>query len=105
MTAIARRAFLQFLAASPWLAHAQERALASSAEALDIFDLEAAARRLLPPAHWGYLQSGVDGDVTARANETAYGRYELRPRRLVDVSHIDLGTEVLGTKIASPIFY
>jgi isopentenyl diphosphate isomerase/L-lactate dehydrogenase-like FMN-dependent dehydrogenase len=105
MTAIARRAFLQFLAASPLLAHAEERALASAAEALDIFDLEAAARRMLPPAHWGYLQSGVDGDVTVRANAAAYGRYALRPRRLVDVSHIDLGTEVLGTKIASPIFY
>ncbi|HEU4623843.1 MAG TPA: alpha-hydroxy acid oxidase [Steroidobacteraceae bacterium] len=86
-------------------APAEERALAAASEALDIADLHAAARRVLPPAHWGYLQSGVDGDATVRANEAAYGRYQLRPRRLVDVSRIDLGTEVLGTRVASPVFY
>jgi 4-hydroxymandelate oxidase len=75
----------------------------SAAEALDVFDLEAVAQRLVPPAHWGYLQSGVDGDVTVHANETAFARYQLRPRRLVDVSHIDLSIEVFGTTFASPV--
>ena len=28
-----------------------------------MFDLEAAARANVPPAHWGYLQTGVDGDL------------------------------------------
>src|SRR6185312_12470045 len=42
-------------------------------------------------------------DVTLKANHAAYARYELRPRRLVDVSHIDLSIEVLGVKAASPI--
>jgi isopentenyl diphosphate isomerase/L-lactate dehydrogenase-like FMN-dependent dehydrogenase len=60
---------------------------------------------VLPPAHWGYLQSGVDGDVTLHANQTGFSRYQLRPRRLVDVSHMDLATEVLGTRMASPIMY
>jgi 4-hydroxymandelate oxidase len=106
-----RRALLKYLAASPvfaalgpWTrALADEHLPASAAEALDVFELEAVAQRLVPPAHWGYLQSGVDGDVTLRANLAAYGRYELRPRRLVDVSHIDLATEVFGVKAASPI--
>jgi 4-hydroxymandelate oxidase len=106
-----RRALLKFLAASPlftalppWSrALADEHLPASAADALDVFEFEAVAQRLVPPAHWGYLQSGVDGDVTLRANQAAYGRYQLRPRRLVDVSHIDLATEVFGIKAASPI--
>ena len=48
---------------------------------------------------------GVDGDVTLVANETAFTRYQLRPRRFVDVSHIDLSTQLLGTKLASPVVY
>ena len=107
-----RRALLRFLAASPLLAplmsteaFADEPALASAAEALDVFDLEAAAQKQVPPAHWGYLQSGVDGDVTLRANATAVARYQLKARRLVDVSHVDLSTEVFGTRAASPIFF
>src|ERR1043165_5558348 len=97
-----RRALLKFLAASPLLAPlmsndaaADEPALASAAEALDVFDLEAAAQKQVPLAHWGYLQSGVDGEVTLRANATAFARYQLKARRLVDVSHMDLSTEVL----------
>jgi len=106
-----RRALLKFLGASPVLtalapwthALAEGHLPASAAEALDVFELEAVAQRLVPPAHWGYLQSGVDGDVTLHANHAAYARYELRPRRLVDVSHVDLSIEVFGVKAASPI--
>jgi len=111
MMSLERRAFLRFLAASPlfaamgpWTrARADEDLPASAAEALDVFDFEAVAERLVPPAHWGYLQSGVDGDVTLRANQTAYQRYELQPRRLVDVSHVELATSVFGIKLDSPI--
>src|SRR5689334_70306 len=74
-----RRALLKFLAASPLLAQvrpghasADEPTLASAAEALDVFDLEAVAQKQVPLAHWGYLQSGVDGEVTLRANATAF---------------------------------
>lgn len=108
-----RRALLQFLAASPALAalapisraSGAERPLASAADALDVFELRDAAHRLLPPAHWGYLQSGVDGDATLDANLAAYARYELRSRRFVDVSHIDLGTSLFGMRLASPVFF
>src|SRR5262245_7737844 len=112
MTLHDRRALLKFLAASPLLTQflprqvcADENALASAADALDVFDLEAAAQKQVAPAHWGYLQSGVDGDVTLRANATAFARYQLKARRLVDVSHVDLSTEVFGTQAASPIFF
>ncbi len=117
MTRNDRRAWLKFLAASPLLAgalpfasaparraSAATRPLGSAAEALDVFELRDLAQRLVPPAHWGYLQSGVDGDVTLRANEAAFARYELRGRRFVDVSHLDLATTVLGMPLATPIF-
>lgn len=70
---------------------------------LDVFEMEAAAKEIVPPAHWGYLQSGVDGDVTLRANVAGYARWQLVPRRFVDVSRIDLSSSVLGTSMASPV--
>ncbi|MGH8217026.1 MAG: alpha-hydroxy acid oxidase [Steroidobacteraceae bacterium] len=108
-----RRAVLQFLAASPvltaWLpiskSSGAERPVASAADVLDVLEMKDAAHRLVPPAHWGYLQSGVDGDRTLHANIAAYSRYELHPRRFVDVSHIDLATRVFGMRVASPVFY
>jgi len=106
-----RRAFLRFLAASPLFAgvpalldaFAQEGTLATAEAALDVFDFEAAARKVVPPAHWGYMASGVDGEDTLRANRDGFTRYQLRPRRFVDVSRIDLSTELFGMKLASPI--
>jgi isopentenyl diphosphate isomerase/L-lactate dehydrogenase-like FMN-dependent dehydrogenase len=82
---------------------AADNVLSSAVAALDVFEMEQAAQRVVPPAHWGYLQSGVDGDATLRANQSAYANWQLVPQRLVDVSHIDLTTTVLGTTMASPV--
>jgi 4-hydroxymandelate oxidase len=79
-------------------------ALTSAKDALDVMDFEELARRALPPAHWGYLASGVDDDLTLRANIDAFRRIRLRPRRLVDVSKIDLRTTALGEGWDTPIF-
>lgn len=106
-----RRACLKFLAASPLFAgipavleaFAQESTLATAGAALDVFDFEAVARNVVPPAHWGYMATGVDGEDTLRANREGFTRYQLRPRRFVDVSRIDLSTELFGMKLASPI--
>ena len=59
-------------------------------DALDVFDFEAVARRTLPPAHFGYLATGTDADDTVRANREAFGRYQLRVRRLVNVARPDM---------------
>jgi len=105
-----RRELLRFLAASPllsalpaWQAVAAQTGLASAAEALDVFDFEKAAEAIVPPAHWGYLQSGVDGNVTRDANHTAYDKWQLVPRRFVDVSNVALATTVFGSTLASPV--
>jgi isopentenyl diphosphate isomerase/L-lactate dehydrogenase-like FMN-dependent dehydrogenase len=105
-----RRRFLRFLAASPlaltpsWWYGLQQAAGTSTAEgALDVFDLESAARAALPPAHFGYLATGTDDDLTLRANREAFGRFQLRVRRLVDVGALDLTTTLFGATYASPL--
>lgn len=115
-----RRRFLKFLAASPLAAlpaaawQSQQQApgsppytfvpLTSPKDAFSVTDFEEAARRALPAAHFGYMESGVDDDATVRANREGYQRIELRPRRLVDVSHVDTKVELFGTTFDSPVF-
>ena len=110
MTQAARRRFLRFLAASPlalaptWPLTAQSGAPARSLEgALDVFDLEAAAQATLSPSHFGYLATGTDDEQTLRANREAFGRYQLRVRRLIDVSAVDVSTTIFGETFDSPL--
>jgi isopentenyl diphosphate isomerase/L-lactate dehydrogenase-like FMN-dependent dehydrogenase len=81
-----------------------DRLIASAADALDVFDFERVARAKLPPAHWGYLETGVDGDATLRANDAGFASYSLRARRLVDISRVDTSVTLLGATWPSPIF-
>jgi len=81
----------------------QQGDLAQAQYALDVFDFETAAQKIVPPAHWGYLMSGVDGEATLKANRDGYGRYQLKTRRFVDVSTIDTSITLFGTKFNSPV--
>src|SRR5262249_41267951 len=72
-------------------------------EAINVFDFEPVMRQNVPPAHFGYMASGIDDEVTLRANREGFGKFQLRPRRLVDVSRIDVGVDILGVKYSSPI--
>lgn len=120
--AIYRRRFLKFLATSPLLAFGipewwedfaeatdaqsgiPKRALiASPNEALNVFDFEPVARQKLPPAHFGFLSTGVDDDATLRANREGFSKFQIRPRRLVDVSKVDTSMELFGTTWKTPI--
>jgi 4-hydroxymandelate oxidase len=116
-----RRRLLQFLAASPLLARAAladglrppdpaewaprdlDKLITDPTQALDVFDFEPVMKKNVPPAHFGYMATGVDDEMTLRANREGFRKFELRPRRLVDVSKIDMSAEILGTKYDSPI--
>jgi 4-hydroxymandelate oxidase len=116
-----RRRLLQFLAASPLLARAAlaqgvrppdpvdwaprelDRLISDPRQALDVFDFEPVMKQNVPPAHFGYMATGTDGEVTLRANRGGFERFALRPRRLVDVSSVDTSAEILGAKYDSPI--
>jgi len=118
-----RRQFLKFLVSSPLLtlgvlpgplaspetARAAESdgpkqgLIASANDALNVFDFELVARQTLPPAHYGYLATGVDDDATLQANRNGFSKFQIRARRLVDVSRIDTSTELFGTTWKTPI--
>jgi isopentenyl diphosphate isomerase/L-lactate dehydrogenase-like FMN-dependent dehydrogenase len=114
---LARRRFLRYMAASPlaaWAAraaglppllHAQkgDGVIASLDQVLNVIDLEAVAKQKLPPAHFGYLATGTDDDATLRANREAFGRYQLRVRRLVDVGTVDTSATIFGVTYDTPI--
>jgi isopentenyl diphosphate isomerase/L-lactate dehydrogenase-like FMN-dependent dehydrogenase len=127
--AASRRKFLQFLAGSPLLAAGGLEAFAGEGpvpgsklpdplmwapmrtteliktpkEAINVFDFEPVCRTNVPPAHFGYMASGIDDEVTLRANREGFLKFQLRPRRLVDVSKVDMSVEILGVKYPSPI--
>jgi 4-hydroxymandelate oxidase len=98
----ARREFLRFLAASPLIAMAQEP---SAKDALSTLDFEPLAHKALPPAHWGYMSTGVDDDLTLRMNREAMGHYQIRARHLVGVEKPDLSFELFGKRWHSPIYF
>ena len=75
----------------------------SAAEALDVFDFEPVAKSRIPVAHWGYMAGGVDDDATIQANRDGFAKWALRPRRLVDTSHVDASVSLLGATFPSPI--
>ena len=73
-------------------------------EAINVFHFEPVARKNVPPAHFGYMASGIDDEVTLRANREGFLKFQLRPRRLNDVSKVDMSIELFGAKYNSPIF-
>ncbi len=119
--AASRRRLLQFLAASPLFAQAAlaeglrpsdpadwaprdlDKLISDPKQALDVFDFEPVMKNNVPPAHFGYMATGVDDETTLRANREGFRKFALRPRRLVDVSTIDMRAEILGTIYDSPI--
>ena len=68
----------------------------SPKEALDAFDFEPVMQQKVPPAHFGYMASGMDDEVTLRADREGFLKFQLRPRRLVDVSKVDMNIDILG---------
>ncbi len=76
----------------------------SAGQALDVMEFEAVARKMLPPAHFAYLATGVDDDATVAINHEAYSRLEIRSRRLVDLSKLDTSVQLFGTTWETPIF-
>lgn len=110
-----RRRLLQYLLASPLLSTPTLDAFAQTSSStqsngipdldtlLNVLDFEPVARQALPPAHWGYLATGVDDERTLAANRTSFAKFQLRVRRLIDISAIDASINLFGVKYDSPI--
>ncbi|MGH9844326.1 MAG: alpha-hydroxy acid oxidase [Blastocatellia bacterium] len=123
-----RRRFLRLLAASPALAvgamsfatfekfapartaadvlealRSNDDLITTPEQALNVMEFEAVAREKLPPAHFGYMATGVDDDGTLRANRAGFERFQLRVRRLRDVRKIDTSVRLFGSAWSTPI--
>jgi len=70
---------------------------------INVFEYESLAKARLEPSAYDYFAGGAEDEVTLRENRAAFTRIRLRPRMLVDVTHVELATTVLGTPISMPI--
>ncbi len=64
--------------------------------------MEEGARAVLDPEVHRYFRQGARDGVTAAEAAPAWDRMRLVPRVLHDVTEVDLGTELLGTRLATP---
>jgi 4-hydroxymandelate oxidase len=116
---LTRRAFCGGLAALPalWaeaqaddtpppaqLFHREPPPITSAAQLLDVMEFEPLARAALPPAHFGYLATGIDDDRTVARNHEAFSHYEIRARRFTDLSRFDTSCVIFGTRWPMPLY-
>jgi 4-hydroxymandelate oxidase len=111
-----RRALLRFLAGSPLayglgLGFSLDKALAQSdaliadpAHAVNVFDFENYIKKNMPIGHYTYMAYGGDDSAMLAVNREGFERIKLRPRRLIDVSAVDMSVEIFGQRYATPIF-
>jgi 4-hydroxymandelate oxidase len=114
-TLAARRRLLRFLTSFPLLTAGSRVGWNQSLDArgtvrtslddiLNVMEFEPLAKAALPPAHFGYLTTGVDDDRTVSANHDAFSRVQIRSSRFVDVSRLDTSIHLLGTQWPSPVY-
>ena len=70
--------------------------------AVSLADFDPLARERMHPAAYDYVAGGAWDEVSLAENESAWRRYRLRPRVLVDVARIDPTTTLLGSRVAFP---
>lgn len=74
-----------------------------TAEPINLFEFEAAAKERLPKEEYDYIAGGATDELSVERNRRAFESWALRPRVLRDVSRLDPSTTVLGTKIDLPV--
>jgi 4-hydroxymandelate oxidase len=76
----------------------------SADQVLNVMEFEPLARDALPPAHFGYIATGADDDLTVARNHDAYSHYEIRAHRFSDLTRFDMTRSVFGARWPSPIY-
>lgn len=88
---------------SPGMDLGQFYLIKDPSEAINVFDFEIAAYKNVPVAHFGFMVSGIDDEVTLRENREAFLKYQLLPRRMRNVNKIDMSINLFGKKWPSPL--
>uniref|UniRef100_A0A0B7K1V3 Oxidase FUB9 n=2 Tax=Bionectria ochroleuca TaxID=29856 RepID=A0A0B7K1V3_BIOOC len=76
--------------------------MAHDLNCLTISELEALATQRLDKQTRDYYNEGADDGITVKENMSAYQKYRLRPRVLRNVSNVDSGVDVFGTRTSVP---
>src|SRR3954462_15885618 len=71
--------------------------------AVNIEDLRRLAKRRLPRAIFDFFDGGAEDETTLRGNRAAFELIRLLPKVLVNVSSVDLKTELLGKTASMPL--
>ncbi|AFY49965.1 alpha-hydroxyacid dehydrogenase, FMN-dependent L-lactate dehydrogenase [Nostoc sp. PCC 7524] len=77
--------------------------MTDASEPINLFEYEQLAKTHLSKMALDYYSSGAWDEITLRDNRAAFERIKLRPRMLVDVSHINLKTTILGQPLEFPL--
>jgi 4-hydroxymandelate oxidase len=70
---------------------------------VNLYDYEAAAKRILSVPAWEYFSGGSADEITLRRNRQALDSLQLKPRVLVDVTRVDLRRTLFDYDMAHPI--
>lgn len=70
---------------------------------VDAAELEEAARKALSPEAFAYIAGGAGAERTMHANTAVFGRWQVWPRPLRDVSTRDLSVDFLGRRRPTPL--
>jgi L-lactate dehydrogenase (cytochrome) len=70
----------------------------------NISDLRDLARRRLPAPIFHYIDGAAEDETTYRRNTESFEDCDLVPHVLADVSNIDMSVEVMGVRLAMPLF-
>jgi (S)-mandelate dehydrogenase len=72
--------------------------MARIADAANIEELAAIARRRIPHGLYEFIERGAEDEITMRENRDSIKRTMLRQRVGADVSHRDISTSLFGIK-------
>nr|AZL94549.1 hydroxyacid oxidase [Nephromyces sp. MMRI] len=68
-----------------------------------IDDFHQYALQTLAKTSLDYYESGAEDELTLKANLESFKNILINPRLLVDISHIDTSSSILGNKVSMPI--
>lgn len=67
-------------------------------------DFRRLARRRLPGPIYNYIDGGADDEATLAKNTASFSKVDLVPNVLRGVGEIDMSVEVMGQKLAMPVY-
>ncbi|MEM9854224.1 MAG: alpha-hydroxy acid oxidase [Pseudomonadota bacterium] len=67
-------------------------------------DFRALAKRRLPSPIFHYIDGAADDEITYKRNTSAYDDVDLIPNVLQGVQDVDMSVEVMGQKLAMPVY-